>query len=93
MNEMKCGRPEGARNCKTPIGNFSVKGRILKAFSYPHRVWMWYALNIRYGRYIHAGNLPGSAASHGCIRMFKRDARVVFNTARVKTKVFIVRDL
>lgn len=90
MNKMLCGKPEGSRNCKTPIGDFVVRGRSLKLYSYPYRVWMWYTLDIGYGRYIHVGNLSGFAASHGCIRLFKRDAFMLFKMIRASAKVSII---
>jgi len=91
--EMICGRPEGTKSCRTPAMETYVRGRYIKTFSYPYRVWMWYALDIGRGRFIHSGNLPGHPDSHGCIRLFKRDARKVYNQIRINTKVFVVNDI
>ena len=36
------------------------------------------ALNIGNNYFIHEGIVPGYAASHGCIRVFRLDARFLF---------------
>jgi hypothetical protein len=40
---------------------------------------------------LHAGNVPGYPASHGCIRLPLRHARRFFHAAKVGTPVFIYR--
>lgn len=37
----------------------------------------------------HAGNLPGYPASHGCIRLNRKDAKALFNLVPVGTRVVI----
>jgi hypothetical protein len=93
MLAMECGRPKGARSCKTPIMATFVRGRYFKVFSYPYRVWMWFALDIGRGRFIHSGNLPGRPDSHGCVRLFRRDARQVYKQIRIGAKVFVENDI
>jgi hypothetical protein len=93
MIEMECEGREGKKSCRTPAVETYVGGRYFKTFSYRYRVWMWFALDIGHGRFLHSGNLVGRPDSHGCIRMFRRDARKVYNFIRIGTKVFVEHDI
>lgn len=46
-------------------------------------------LRFNYGIGMHAGHLPGYAASHGCVRMPKRMAKKFFENAEVGTPVIV----
>ncbi|WP_408956327.1 peptidoglycan-binding protein [Natroniella sp. ANB-PHB2] len=54
----------------------------------------WMRLNVPWGIYgIHGTNKPhsiGTAASHGCIRMFNRDVKILYNWVEVGTRVKII---
>jgi hypothetical protein len=54
----------------------------------------WLGLNVPWGKYgIHGTNKPhsiGSAASHGCIRMYNRDVRTLYPWVEVGTRVKII---
>ncbi|GAB6136905.1 L,D-transpeptidase family protein [Halanaerobaculum tunisiense] len=54
----------------------------------------WMGLNVPWGKYgIHGTNKPGSigtAASHGCIRMYNRHVKVLYKWVEVGTRVKII---
>ncbi|GAB6098592.1 peptidoglycan-binding protein [Halanaerocella petrolearia] len=54
----------------------------------------WMGLNVPWGKYgIHGTNKPGSigrAASHGCIRMYNRDVKILYSWVEVGTRVKII---
>ncbi|NLC69334.1 MAG: L,D-transpeptidase family protein [Clostridiaceae bacterium] len=54
----------------------------------------WMGLNVSWGKYgIHGTTIPGSigyAASHGCIRMYNKDVRELYNIVPHGTPVVIV---
>lgn len=52
---------------------------------------MPYFLRFKGGYGLHAGHLPGRAASHGCVRLPRRMAEKYFEHARIGTPV-VVRD-
>ena len=52
---------------------------------------MPYFIEFSPGYGLHAGNLPGHPASHGCVRMSYWKARQFFNAARIRTPVTIRR--
>ncbi len=75
----------------TPTGIFTVKGksRYHRSKKYhnapmPYTHWLT-AKNIA----IHAGNLPGYPASHGCIRVPTKFARLLFHSSSVGMPVVI----
>lgn len=69
----------GKRGHRTPRGNFSIlskqrhkKSKLYQGASMP------YSMQIYNHIFIHQGRLPGYAASHGCIRLRRKDARYLF---------------
>jgi len=82
----------GKPSTKSPVGEWAVIAK--------DKDWgggfgvRWMRLNVPWGIYgIHGTNKPGSigrAASHGCIRMFNRDVKVLFEWVKVGTRVKII---
>lgn len=55
---------------------------------------MPWALQFRYSSYwMHGGDLPGWAASHGCVRLFVKDAEALFRRIAIGTGVKVVNSL
>lgn len=50
---------------------------------------MPYFMRFHGGVGLHAGYLPGYAASHGCVRMPRRMAEIYFNNVNLKTPVVV----
>lgn len=87
----------GIPEYETPTGTFRVLSsspykdvKFGKIFSYTYGVWMRWPLHIGHEIFIHAGNLPGYPASHGCIRLMRRPAYKVFRMAPIGTPVVII---
>ncbi|WP_243832457.1 L,D-transpeptidase family protein [Orenia marismortui] len=82
----------GKASTKSPIGEWAIIAK--------DKDWgggfgvRWMRLNVPWGIYgIHGTNKPGSigsAASHGCIRMFNRDVKVLYDWVEVGTRVKII---
>jgi peptidoglycan hydrolase-like protein with peptidoglycan-binding domain len=82
----------GKPSTKSPVGEWAVIAK--------DKDWgggfgvRWMRLNVPWGIYgIHGTNKPGSigrAASHGCIRMFNRDVKVLFEWVKIGTRVKII---
>ncbi|MFW5976335.1 MAG: L,D-transpeptidase family protein [Bacillota bacterium] len=82
----------GKPSTRSPIGEWAI---IRKS-----RDWgggfgtRWLELNVPWGIYgIHGTNKPGSigtAASHGCIRMYNQDVEDLYDIVPVKTRVKII---
>ncbi|SNY05925.1 Putative peptidoglycan binding domain-containing protein [Orenia metallireducens] len=82
----------GKPSTKSPVGEWAVIAK--------DKDWgggfgvRWMRLNVPWGIYgIHGTNKPGSigrSASHGCIRMFNRDVKVLFEWVKVGTRVKII---
>jgi L,D-transpeptidase catalytic domain len=95
----------GARNTPSPHGRFEIVNRITNPTYYHKGVVIgpgranplgnrWMGMDLR-GYGIHGTNVPssiGKAASHGCIRMRKRDVEELFNSVRVGDIVEIRRE-
>ena len=93
----------GANVSPSPTGSFEVINRLTQpTYYHPHKVippgpdnplgTRWIGLNKR-GFGIHGTNEPrsiGRAASHGCIRMARRDLEELFRLVRVGDDVQIV---
>lgn len=92
MDKKECGMPPGTKICKTPPGSYKIKFKRFKVRSRTYRCWMHYAMHIGNQRYIHFGVLPGYPASHGCIRLFKKDARALFKMTPKGTPVYIINE-
>ena len=92
----------GADDSPSPDGEFQIINRLTNpTYYYPGKVIpagpdnplgsRWIGLNLK-GYGIHGTNAPrsiGKAASHGCIRMAKRDLEQFFEMARVGDTVAI----
>lgn len=82
----------GKYETPTPVGNWEI----LSMNTDPPDVMgtRWMGLNIPYGQYgIHGTNNPhsiGSFASHGCIRMFNKDAEEIYRMVTASTPVIII---
>lgn len=82
----------GKSSTKSPIGDWAI---IQKSTNWGGGFGTrWMGLNVPWGIYgIHGTNKPGSigtAASHGCIRMFNRDVEQLYPLTKVGTRVSIV---
>ncbi|MCK8817287.1 peptidoglycan-binding protein [Natroniella sulfidigena] len=82
----------GKSSTKSPIGEWAI---ITKDADWGGGFGdRWMRLNVPWGIYgIHGTNKPhsiGTAASHGCIRMFNRDVKVLYNWVEVGTRVKII---
>jgi lipoprotein-anchoring transpeptidase ErfK/SrfK len=87
----------GIPDYETPAGKYKVlssspytKVKFKKIFSFTYSVWMVWPLSIGHEIYIHAGDLPGYPASHGCVRLMRRDAFKLFRNTPISTPVVIV---
>lgn len=80
----------GKKISYTQQGEFSVlsKARLMYSKKYGN-VPMPYSLHLFGNVCIHQGPMVGRGASHGCIRLFKRDAQWLYAWARKGTKVII----
>jgi len=89
-----CATPSGFFKIQTSVKDKSRKVKISKIFSYRYKVWMYWPLHLGNSRFIHgtspANNLPGYAASHGCVRMFNKNAYALYKMIPIGTPVFIV---
>lgn len=80
----------GTQSMPSPIGTWKItnKGKWGKGFG-----GYWMGLNVTWGTYgIHGTTREdsiGSAASHGCIRMYRKDAKELYNTVPQGTVVII----
>ncbi len=80
----------GTQSMPSPIGTWKItnKGKWGKGFG-----GYWMGLNVPWGTYgIHGTTREdsiGTAASHGCIRMYKKDAKELYNTVPIGTVVII----
>lgn len=85
----------GKSSTPSPIGEWRVSRKALNWGSgFGTR---WIGLNVPWGIYgIHGTNKPssiGTAASHGCIRMFNKDVELLYRWVMPGTKVRIVKSL
>ena len=80
----------GTQSMPSPIGTWEItnKGKWGKGFG-----GYWMGLNVTWGTYgIHGTTREdsiGKAASHGCIRMYRKDAKELYNTVPIGTVVII----
>jgi len=90
--------PDIKKPCQTPQGNFQVvykTGANYHSKTYPvgcrgkECAPMPYAVFFENGAAFHAGLLPGRNASHGCVRLFLKDAQWLNEFAEIGTKVII----
>ncbi len=80
----------GRQSHPTPTGNYIVTDKYRTWKSTLYHAKMPYFLRLSCGDFgLHAGNLPGYPASHGCIRLPEDVARQLFATIPVGTLVEI----
>jgi hypothetical protein len=75
----------GAERNPTPSGLFALSWRSKGHHSSVNRNWYlpWYFnFDTKSGRAFHQYALPGLPASHGCVRMLKRDAQWLYGWGR-----------
>lgn len=74
----------------TPSGHFHIYSKSLMSWSRPFQVWLPYASYFYGGDAFHQyPSVPGYPASHGCVRIFDRDAIVLYRFATLGTRVVI----
>jgi lipoprotein-anchoring transpeptidase ErfK/SrfK len=78
----------GARGFATPSGSYAIYRKHLKDWSYPHKVWLPYASYFNGGIAFHESpDVPAYPASHGCVRVPRDDAPLVYQFATLKLPV------
>ena len=84
----------GQADFPTPTGVFSIIGKevehesnIYEGASMPYMQRLTWS-----GTAMHAGNLPGYAASHGCIRLPYSFSKRLFDLTAVNTRVIVTHD-
>lgn len=83
----------GMQGRSTPIGKFEVIDKNEDDFSWTYNSPMPWALKLTERYLIHAGELPGYPASHGCIRLSYENAQELYNWTEIGTPVWIIRSL
>lgn len=87
----------GKNGYETPAGNFTVlkKKVFTRSTKYPEphggAPMPFAQLFDGAGYLIHAGNLPGKRASHGCVRMMLADAEALFGWTEIGIPVKVVK--
>ena len=77
-------------------GHYTVRGRFKIFYKSPFHISTLYGdpmpWTMSFTKYyaIHEGEMPGHPASHGCVRLFKKDAKRLYNWAEIGTIVLIV---
>ncbi len=75
---------------ESPRGQFKIHAKELESYSITYKAPLpyccWFSGYI-YG--IHVGILPGYPASHGCIRLSRKNAQKFYNWANIGTVVII----
>ena len=84
----------GRSGYRTPTGVFTIlQKRVDHRSSTYDNAPMPYMQRLTWrGVALHAGNLPGYPASHGCIRLPREFARLLYSVTRVGTTVVITND-
>lgn len=81
----------GARGT-TPLGHFRIYRREAMSWSVPFHVWMPLAQYFYGGYAMHEfANVPAYPASHGCVRVPRADARMVWQFGAVGMRVWTRR--
>lgn len=80
----------GVKRMPTPSGSYKINGKYRMLISKKYgNIPMPYSLRF-FGNYcIHQGPMPGRLASHGCVRVFKRDAIWLYNWAKIGVRIII----
>ncbi|MEQ1696605.1 MAG: L,D-transpeptidase family protein [Hyphomicrobiaceae bacterium] len=84
----------GQPDFPTPTGIFSVIGKAVEHESNIYEgAQMPYMQRLTWtGTAMHAGNLPGYPASHGCIRLPYNFSKRLFEMTQINTRVIVTRD-
>ena len=81
----------GAPGWSTPVGSFRVFRKEVRSWSVPFSVWMPWASYFTGGIAFHEGSsVPIYPASHGCVRVNRYDAQLVFEFATSGTPVDVL---
>jgi lipoprotein-anchoring transpeptidase ErfK/SrfK len=81
----------GAPGYETPTGRFSVFRKEANSWSVPYKVWLPWASYFVGGVAFHESpDVPAQAASHGCVRVPRYDAKWVYDHAPVGTAVTVL---
>jgi len=76
----------------TPRGTFCVLWKSAYYYSKKYEAEMPYAVNFSTaGYFLHQQSLPGRPASHGCVRLLKKDAQEIYSWSK-KGDLVIVTD-
>ena len=81
----------GSKDRETPTGVFPIleKQLVHRSSTYDNAPMPYMQRLTSKGVALHAGNLPGYAASHGCIRLPTGFAKLLYEATRVGTPVMI----
>ncbi|HEX4518101.1 MAG TPA: L,D-transpeptidase family protein [Gaiellaceae bacterium] len=81
----------GKPSTPTPVGSFDVYAKYPRWWSTPFSEWLLWAAPFSGGIAIHEfASVPSYAASHGCVRVTKYDARWVYRFVSVDTPVRVL---
>jgi peptidoglycan hydrolase-like protein with peptidoglycan-binding domain len=76
----------------TPTGSYRIYRKHLRDWSYPYSVWLPYASYFVGGIAFHESpDVPAQPASHGCVRVPRDDAPLVYAFAALQTPVAVLR--
>jgi hypothetical protein len=82
----------GAPGFATPTGSFKIYRKHPRDWSYPYSVWLPYASYFVGGIAFHESpDVPAHAASHGCVRVPRDDAPIVYSFAALHTPVRVLK--
>ena len=82
----------GAPGYATPAGNYAIYRKHPKDWSYPYSVWLPYASYFNGGIAFHESpDVPAYPASHGCVRVPRDDAPLVYSFAALHLPVKVLR--
>jgi lipoprotein-anchoring transpeptidase ErfK/SrfK len=81
----------GAPGYATPPGLFTIYRKHPRDWSYPYKVWLPYASYFNGGIAFHESpDVPAYPASHGCVRVPRDDAPLVYSFAALHTPVNVL---
>ena len=85
----------GSKDRETPTGVFPIleKQLVHRSGTYDNAPMPYMQRLTSKGVALHAGNLPGFAASHGCIRLPESFANFLWNTTKMNTRVIVTAGL
>jgi hypothetical protein len=82
----------GAPGFATPPGSYKIYRKHPRDWSYPYSVWLPYASYFVGGIAFHESpDVPAFAASHGCVRVPRDDAPIVYSFAALHTPVTVLQ--